>query len=178
MKITIVAAVARNGVIGRANDLPWYLPEDLKRFKKLTAGKIVLMGRKTFESILGRLNKPLPNRTNVVVTHNRSYEVPSGVLLFHTLEEAVDSLGSAGDIYIIGGGEIFRETIPIADRLEITHVAQDAPGDVYFPEIDSNQWKKVWEEPHDSFTFATYERIAAPIEAPQAKTQAGKGSGL
>ena len=158
MSITLIAAVAKNGVIGKDNDLPWYLPEDLKRFKALTTGKTVLMGRKTFESILKRLGKPLPNRTNVVVTHNRGYEAAAGVFLYHSLEEALEARKNDKEIYVIGGGEIFRQTMTLADALEITYVNVEIAGDVFFPKIDEAKWRKTKEEMHQGFSFATYER--------------------
>ena len=97
--LTLVAAVARNGVIGRANDLPWDIPEDRKRFKALTVGKVVLMGRKTYESIYSRLGKPLPNRTNVVVTHNPGFQAAEGVLVYRSLEDALEKLKNEKEIF-------------------------------------------------------------------------------
>ncbi len=154
--IALIAAVAANNVIGSKNDLPWYLPEDLKRFKQITTGKVVLMGSKTFESILNRLGKPLPNRTSVVITRNQDYKVPEGVKVFHDLSEA---LKTYPNIYVIGGGEIFNQTFDLADYLFITHVHQEHNGDVFFPAIDTRQWNKVKDEPHEGFSFAEYERI-------------------
>lgn len=151
-------AVADNLVIGKGNDLPWHLPEDLKHFKELTLGKTVIMGRKTYESIIARLNKPLPGRKNVVITRQENYKVPEGVLVFKSLEDAFQDL-SANDIYIIGGAEIFKLALPFAKVLEITHVRGNYEGDAFFPEVDWNQWKKVDEQPHEKFTFAKYERI-------------------
>jgi len=157
--LTLVAAVARNGVIGRANDLPWDIPEDRKRFKALTVGKVVLMGRKTFESIFSRLGKPLPGRTNVVVTHNPQFRAPEGVRIYRSLEEALEKLRDQPEVCVIGGGEIYRQTMPLADRLEVTHVDQEVRGDVTFPTIDPKVWKKTFEEKHEGYTFATYEKI-------------------
>lgn len=155
--ISIVAAVAKNGVIGAKNDLPWYLPEDLKHFKKITNGHTVLMGRKTYESIVKRLGKPLPNRKNVLITRQTDYAVPEGVIVYSSVDEAFKNL-KGENIYIIGGGEIFRETIDKTDMLYITHVERDVEGDVYFQEIDLNVWKLVDEEKHDGFRFAEYRR--------------------
>jgi dihydrofolate reductase len=157
MAISIVAAVAKNGVIGAKNDLPWYLPEDLKRFKQLTTGKTVLMGRKTFESILARLGKPLPNRDNVVITRNKEYKVPEGVFTHTDVATALRNHGSA-DIYVIGGGELFSQTIDKADVLHITHVDKEVEGDVFFPAIDPNKWRLVDEEKHEGYSFATYQK--------------------
>lgn len=155
--IALVAAVAKNGVIGSKNQLPWHLPEDLKRFKELTVGKTVLMGRKTFEAILRRNGKPLPNRKNVVVTRQVGYTVPHGVLVYHSVNDALDSLKNE-DIYVIGGGEIYTQTIGKADILYITRVERDAVGDAHFPPFSSNEWTLTKEEPHGNFTFTTYTR--------------------
>nr|AIA16466.1 Dihydrofolate reductase [uncultured bacterium] len=106
-------AVSENNVIGKNNDLPWHLPEDLKHFKELTLGKTVLMGRKTFESIVSRLGKPLPGRKNVVITRQEEYKAPAEVLVFKSLDEAVQNL-LADDVYIIGGAEIFKQALPVA----------------------------------------------------------------
>src|SRR3989338_5759991 len=126
--ISIIAAVAKNNVIGSKNALPWYLPEDLKRFKELTSGKTVLMGRKTFESIVARLGKPLPNRTNVVVTRNTEYKVPLGAVVEADIASALREHGQ-NDIFVIGGGEIYAQTIDLADTLYITHINKDIQGD-------------------------------------------------
>ncbi len=158
MSVSIIAAVAKNGVIGKENALPWYLPEDLKRFRNLTSGKTVLMGRKTFESIIARNGKPLPNRKNVVITKQKEYQVPEGVTVYNDIEKALRELKNE-DLCIIGGGDIYKQTIDAGDFLYITHVDQEFEGDVYFPEIDASKWKKVLEEKHEGYSFATYERI-------------------
>ena len=119
--IAIIAAVAENGVIGQNNKLPWHLPEDLKRFKKLTTGKVVVMGRKTYESILGMMGKPLPNRQNVVITRQTNYKGAERVQVFYKVAEAI-AANKSNDIFIIGGGEIFKEAIPLADTMYITHM--------------------------------------------------------
>ncbi len=157
--IALIAAVAKNGVIGANNDLPWNLPEDLKRFRALTAGKTVIMGRKTFDSIFARLKKPLPNRTNVVITRQTDIKMPEGVLVQSSVEDALRSHGSS-DIFVIGGGEIFRQTIDLADTLYITHVHQEVAGDSHFPQIDPQKWKLISDEPQEGdYSFATYKRI-------------------
>ena len=155
--ISLIAAVAKNGVIGNKNDLLWYLPEDLKHFKEVTAGKTVIMGRKTFESIFARIKKPLPNRTNVVITRQTNIKLPEGVKVCSTIEDALRSYGGA-DIFIIGGGEIYKQTIDKADKLYITHVDGEYHGDARFPEIDGKKWKLQSEEKHDGYSFAIYER--------------------
>lgn len=157
--IILVAAIAKNNVIGRENDLPWYLPEDLKRFRKLTTGKTVLMGRRTFDSIMKRLGKPLPNRKNVVVTRDKNFNAPEGVEIYHSLDEALAKYRSE-DLFIIGGGQIYKQTIDKADALYITHVDKVIEGDVYFPEIEPARWKKVEEEKHEGFSFTTYKRFS------------------
>ena len=155
--ISIIAAVAKNNVIGKRNALPWYLPEDLKRFKKLTTGHTVLMGRKTFESIIAKLGKPLPNRKNAVITRDKNYQAPAGVVLFNDIAVALESLKDE-DVYVIGGGEIYKQTIDKANTLFITEVHAEHEGDVVFPSIDPSVWKKVENEPRESFSFAKYVR--------------------
>ncbi len=163
MSISIIAAVAKNGVIGKENALPWYLPEDLKRFRALTTGKTVLMGRKTFESIMHKLGKPLPNRTNIVITRDKGYQIPitdsssdERVVVYNNLNKAIEDYKDR-DLFIIGGGQIYKQTIDLADVLYITHVDQEIDGDVYFPEIDLSKWQKVEEEKHEGFSFTIYQ---------------------
>lgn len=153
--ISIVVAIANNNVIGKRNALPWYLPEDLKRFKELTIGHTVLMGRKTFESIMDKLGKPLPERKNVVITRDPNYSVPNGVLVYHSVQDAFAAL-SEDDIFVIGGGEMYSQTIDNADTLFITHIDKDYDGDVFFPDIDPHIWKKIEEESHTDFSFTKY----------------------
>lgn len=160
MKISFVVAVAKNGVIGKSNDLPFYIPEDLKHFKKITEGHTVLMGRNTFNSIMKRLGKPLPNRKNVVVTHDQNFH-PEGVLVFHSLEEALAALEQDTDeLMIAGGAQIYKQLADIGrvDRIYMTHVHREVEGDIMFPNIDLSKWKKISEEPHEEFTWTTYER--------------------
>nr|AIA15902.1 Dihydrofolate reductase [uncultured bacterium]AIA16461.1 Dihydrofolate reductase [uncultured bacterium] len=148
-------AVSENNVIGKNNDLPWHLPEDLKHFKELTLGKTVLMGRKTFESIVSRLGKPLPGRKNVVITRQEEYKAPAEVLVFKSLDEAVQNL-LADDVYIIGGAEIFKQALPVAQAMEFTHVHGNFEGDAFFPSVNWDEWEKVKEEKHEKFSFAKY----------------------
>ncbi len=165
--ITIIAAVAANRVIGNRNDLPWYLPEDLKRFKELTSGHPVIMGRKTFESILARLHKPLPGRTHFVLTSNPSnLELPSDwseeyknqIKAFASLEEAVSAAQALdSQVFIIGGEKVFADSLPMAEKLELTELKKEYEGDAYFPEFDKSQWNKTQVE-HDEYYFATYTR--------------------
>lgn len=152
--IAIIAARAANGVIGKRNDLPWYLPEDLKRFKELTTGHTVIMGRNTYESIINRLGKPLPNRKNIVITRNPDYVVAEGVEKFSSLPEALTAQDS--DVFLIGGQRIFEEGLGLADTLYLTELHKDYDGDVYFPEFDQSKWHREIEESHPEFDFVTY----------------------
>ncbi len=155
--ITLIAAVSENNVIGNHNDLPWYIPEDLKRFRALTDGKTIVMGKKTFDSIIARRGSPLPNRKNIVISRQRDLVLPEGVILIHDIQEALELPDE--EIMIIGGGQIYKQFMPLADKLLLTHVKQTLEGDVTFPEINWSQWKKTFEDIHEGFTFADYERI-------------------
>lgn len=156
-QIILIAAVAQNNVIGKTNALPWYLPEDLKRFKDITSGQTVLMGRKTFESIIERLDHPLPNRTNIIITKDNNYETPDGVELYHSIDEAL-SKHAHDNIYIIGGASIYAQTIDRADKLYITEIKKEYEGDVFFPPIDLEKWHETEREDHEEYSFVTYEK--------------------
>lgn len=152
--ISLIAAISENNCIGKENTLPWYLPEDLKRFKKLTTGHVVLMGRKTWESIPDKF-RPLPNRTNVVITRQENYTA-DGAKIFKTIQEALKTHKNE-KIFVIGGGQIYKQTIDLADTLHITHVKKTIDScDVFFPKIDPEIWKKTEEERHEQFSFVTY----------------------
>src|SRR4051794_8733480 len=144
--LSLLVAVARNGVIGRDNSLPWHLPEDLKRFKALTLGHPVIMGRKTFESILASLGKPLPGRENIVVTRARGYAAP-GCRVVHSLEDALSACAGADEAFVIGGSEIFALALPIAQRLYVTEIEAEFEGDVAFPAYDRGAWRELAREP-------------------------------
>jgi dihydrofolate reductase len=166
MKIVLVAAVAENNVIGRGGKMPWHLKSDLKYFRGLTINKPVVMGRKTYESI----GKPLKDRTNIVVSKNLGLVVPGGVLatsLDAALGYARQDAERRGvdEIMVIGGGDIFSLALPLAHRLEITHVHARPEGDAFFPPIDQRQWRETERrkfdagpDDSDSFTVATYLR--------------------
>lgn len=166
MIISAIVAVDKHNAIGRDNNLPWHLPEDLKFFKRTTMGKPVVMGRKTFES----LGKPLPNRLNIVLSRQENITLPEHVLHYQDIDTAIRYLKEQGhdEIFIIGGGKIFTETLPIIEQLYITEVdTVVADADVFFPHIDHSQWKLTWEEPHGSdekhafaYTFRKYERAS------------------
>lgn len=156
--LSIIAAVAKKNVIGVKNDLPWDIPEDLKRFRSLTLGKTVLMGRNTYLSIVSRIGKPLPNRKNIVISNNPDDKYPEGVLMYNNLDKALQDLKNQ-DVFIIGGAMIYKQLLPKADKLYITHIDKDYEGDAFFPEIDPRIWKKVKEEPNEGFAFVDYEKI-------------------
>jgi dihydrofolate reductase len=148
--VSLVVAMARNHVIGRDNTLPWRLPEDLKHFKAVTLGKPVLMGRRTFESI----GKPLPGRTNLVLTRDTAWK-SDGAVVVHTLNEALARSDAAQELAGIGGAEIFRLLIPLASRIYLTRIDADIPGDTVFPPLDYSQWMEI-----DSRSFSADERNA------------------
>ena len=158
--ITLIVAVADSGVIGRDNTLPWHLPEDLKRFKRLTMGKPMVMGRKTFESI----GKPLPGRVNIVVTRDANYQ-RDGVTVVHDVDAALRAAGDAPEVMVIGGAELFRAYLPRASRLHLTRVHADIPGDVHWPEI-GREWRLTEREHHEAddrnphaYTFELWEKF-------------------
>jgi dihydrofolate reductase len=154
--ITLVAAVARNGCIGKDGALPWRIPDDMQRYRRITMGKVVVMGRKTWESIPAKF-RPLPGRTNVVVTRNPDYPVPDGVERAPSLEAAL-AAHAGEEVIVNGGGEIYARAMPRADALDVTHVDRDVDGDTFFPAIDPVVWRETWREDHDGFAFVTYRR--------------------
>jgi dihydrofolate reductase len=158
--ISIIVAVSDDLGIGKNNDLLWYLPEDMKRFKKLTTGNTVIMGKRTWESLPKR---PLPNRKNVVIT-DLQHESFDGALTAYSIDEAIAKCKGDNEIFIIGGGSIYRQFMPLADRLYITHVHKKTEADIYFPKIDKRTWKIAEKEefkPEDGgipYTYVIYER--------------------
>lgn len=157
-RLSLIVAIANNGVIGIDNTLPWHLPEDLKRFKALTMGHHIIMGRKTYDS-LGRL---LPGRTTVIVTRNADYEV-EGALIAHSLEQAIALCGNDDEVFLIGGAELYRAGLGLSNKLYITEIDLDVVGDAHFPQIDDAQWQETAREAHVSekglkFSYVTYQR--------------------
>jgi dihydrofolate reductase len=157
-KLSIIVAVAKNRVIGINNTLPWYLPEDLKRFRALTMGHHIIMGRKTYDS-LGRL---LPGRTTVIVTRNEDYKV-EGALIAHSLQDAIGLCKADDEVFLIGGAELYQEGLKLSNKLYITEIVLDVEGDAYFPEYSSNEWQESAREAHVSeqglaFNYVTYVR--------------------
>ena len=154
--INVIAAMTKKRVIGRNGTLPWHMSEDLKLFKRLTTGNIVIMGRKTFDSI----GKPLPNRRNFVISRSiKEDEKITGVFYFKTAEDAIEAAQSGEEkLFIIGGASIYAQMIDKADRLYISMVEDDYEGDAYFPEIKEDIWKIAHIEPHTGFTLNVFER--------------------
>jgi dihydrofolate reductase len=157
--LTLIAATSTNNALGKDNQLVWHLPDDFKRFKTLTSEHYIIMGRKTFESF----PKPLPNRTHVIITRNKSYETPEACIVVSSLEEAIKACPKNEEIFIIGGGEIYKQSIDMADKVELTRVHTTVEADTFFPEINPEQWELVFEELHlkdekhvFDFTFQTY----------------------
>ena len=161
--ITVIAAIGKNNALGKDNDLIWYLPADLKRFKKVTTGHYILMGRNTYESI----GKPLPNRTTIIITRNKNY-FKEGCLIAGSLEEAIELAKEEAQLFIIGGAQIYKEVISknLADQLDITLVHSEFEADVFFPEINANIWKesaredfKADEKNDYDYSFISYQKI-------------------
>lgn len=158
--IILIAAVAENNALGKNNDLLWHLPNDFKRFKEVTSGHHIIMGRKTFESF----PKPLPNRTHIIITRQKDFKY-EGCIVVSDIEKALDACPKNEDIYIIGGGEIYSQSIHFANQLDITRVHHSFDADVYFPEIDTEIWELTSETFHPKdekhlfdFTFQTFVR--------------------
>lgn len=157
--LTLIAATSTNNALGKDNQLVWHLPDDFKRFKALTSGHYIILGRKTFESF----PKPLPNRTHVIITRNKNYEAPEGCIVVSSLEKAIEVCPKNEEIFIIGGGEIYKQSIDIADKVELTRVHTIVDADTFFPEVDPKKWKVIFEEFHPKdekhafdFTFLTF----------------------
>ncbi|HEY8117646.1 MAG TPA: dihydrofolate reductase [Methylophilaceae bacterium] len=157
--LSIIVAVARNHVIGSNNALPWHLPEDLKRFRALTTGHHIIMGRKTYES----LNRLLPDRTTVIVTRNPSYQV-AGALMANSLQQAISLCGNDKEVFLIGGAELYLDGFNLANKLYLTEIDAEFEGDAFLPAFNMSQWKETLRESHVSaqglgFSYITYERI-------------------
>lgn len=160
--ITMIAAAAENNALGKDNDLLWHLPDDFKRFKKLTTGHKIIMGRKTFESF----PKPLPNRVHIIITRDTNYTVDyPDCIVVHSIEAAL-KLTANEDCFIIGGGEIYKQSEKFATKIELTRVHTSLDADTFFPEINTTNWKLIKEEYHPKdekhkhdFTYLTYSKI-------------------
>ena len=158
MIISLIAAMGRNRVIGKGNSLPWKLPADMERFRKLTSGKPVIMGRKTFESI----GKPLRNRKNIILSRDKNYKA-EGCTIVHTVQDALKAAEGAQEAMVIGGEQVFQKFLPMANRMYLTYIDKDFEGDAYFPEFDKNEWKETSREEHAdnklNFAFVDLERL-------------------
>jgi len=161
MSVSIIVAMSRNRTIGVNNTLPWRCPEDLKHFKALTMGHHMIMGRKTFDSI----GKPLPGRTTVVVTRDKALKI-EGCIVTHSLPEAIAACASDDEVFIVGGADIYTQSLALADMLYITEIQQDVAGDAHFPTFEKNAWQETAREIHSQETpqplqyhFVTYQRI-------------------
>jgi len=152
--LSIIVAVAKDGVIGLNNTLPWHLPEDLKRFRALTTGHHIIMGRKTYES-LGRL---LPGRTTVIVTRNQDYQL-EGALVAHSLEAAIALCKNDNEAFLIGGAELYQAGVKLANKLYLTEMDLDIAGDAFFPEFDVSEWQEISREAHTSAQDLSYRYI-------------------
>lgn len=157
--ITLIAAIANNNAIGKNNQMLWHLPNDFKHFKNKTSHHIIIMGRKTFESLPG----VLPNRKHIIITRQKNYETPQNCEIYHSLHEAINAYKNQ-DLYIIGGGEIYTQALPLANKLELTFVdVTPTDADAFFPEVDLTQWELVEQTNHQSdskhkydYSFKTY----------------------
>ncbi len=160
-RLSLIWAMGRNRVIGVDNRLPWRLPADLKHFRALTTGHTILMGRKTYESF----PRPLPDRHHVIITADRHYQAPSGCTVVHTLDAALAAAHSDKEVFVIGGGSLYAQTLPRADRLYVTLIDADFDGDTRFPDFDWRDWQEVAREDHApdeqnhyAYSFVTLER--------------------
>ncbi len=163
--IYAILAMSKNGVIGDSNDLPWYLSADLVRFRQITTGHTVVMGRKTWDAVYDRIGKPLPNRTNVVVSRDTDLTL-EGAVVVSNIQEA---LKKDEDIYIIGGAQIFQQALPYIQKLYLTEVDAEIRGDTYLPEFDRSYWQEISRESHPAdekndypYTFLVFERKNEP----------------
>ena len=157
--LTIIAAAAENNALGKDNQLLWHLPEDFKRFKTLTSGHFIIMGRKTFESF----PKPLPNRTHIIITRQLDYPAAEGCIVVPSLEKAMELCPKNEEAFVIGGGEIYQQALGVVDKIDVTRVHTTLDADTFFPTINPTLWEMVFEEFHPKddkhafdFTFLTY----------------------
>jgi dihydrofolate reductase len=143
--ISLIAAMDNKGLIGTNNDIPWHIPHDLKRFKEITSGHTIVMGRKTFESLSG----PLPKRRNIVITSIRDYKKP-GIEVVHSIEDALKIVDKKSENFIVGGAEIYEQFLPFADKMYLTRIKAVFQGDTYFPKVDFTNWELIRSEEHQT----------------------------
>jgi dihydrofolate reductase len=162
--ISMIAAVAENRVIGNKNTIPWHLPADFKYFKETTLGKTIVMGLNTFNSIGG---KPLPNRKHIILTNDQNFIAPKDCVAAHSIDEVLNLIkDDPGEIFICGGASVYKQFLPLAQKLYLTYVKASPEGDTYFPEINLTDWKEVWKEDHKAdeknsfdYSFVILEKI-------------------
>jgi dihydrofolate reductase len=166
MNISIIVAVAKNGVIGKNNDLPWHLPDDMKYFMQTTKGHHVILGRKNYDSLPPKF-KPLPNRTNIIVTHQENFTA-SNCIIVHHIEDGVAIARKNGEqeLFVIGGAEIYKLALPLTDTMYITEIDAEINGDTHFPSWNKNEWKEISRQHHPidekhqfAFDFVVYQKI-------------------
>ena len=159
INIIMVAAVSANNVIGKDGKIPWYVPEDLKRFKKLTSYNPVIMGRKTYESIIDSFGKPLENRLNIVLTRQNDYKAEPKVMVSNSLDDVIVKFWNYPNLFILGGQKVYEDAMPIANKLEITEIHKIIKnGDTFFPKIDKNIWEEQNRIKSKEYDFVTYTR--------------------
>jgi dihydrofolate reductase len=165
MNVSLIVAMADDQVIGRAGTLPWHLPADLARFRKITMGHALVMGRKTYESI----GRPLPGRRTVVLTRQRDFAAPPTVIVAADIDQAVECVADDDEIFVVGGAEIYRQALPLARRMYVTRIHASVDGDVHFPDFDPRQWQLVVEtrcQADDrkqlSYSFQVFDRVTTP----------------
>ena len=159
--VSLIVAMAQNGVIGRDNALPWRLPEDLKRFKAFTLGKTILMGRKTYESI----GRPLPGRANLVLTRDRNW-IAAGVTVVHSVEQALTQAAPGKELVVIGGAEIYRLALPLVSTMYLTEIQRECSGDAHFPDFAEADWRESERRQSGALVFRTLVRRTPTIPAP------------
>lgn len=165
-KISIIAAASLNNVIGLDEKIPWYISDDLKRFKQLTSGHHIIMGRKTFESLN---SKPLPNRVNIIISSNKDIKSISPIIIVQNLESALLKATPDKEVFIIGGGQVYRDAMRYANRIYLTRIDSEIEGNIFFPEINSKEWrltnaegKFIDEKSQLAYQYLTYDRITFP----------------
>lgn len=158
----MISALAKNRAIGKRNALPWYLPADLKHFKEKTTGKVIVMGLNTFKSVGER---PLPNRKNIVLTDDKNYKAAGGVVLAYSIDEVLEITKDEPEVMISGGAMVYKQFLPLAQRLYLTFIDHDFDGDIFFPEFDMQEWQEVSRENHQpdeknkyAYSFVVLER--------------------
>jgi len=163
MQISLIAAIAKNGVIGKDAALPWHFPEDMAFFREITKGKVVIMGRKTFQSLPDNA-RPLPKRVNIILTRDKQFALPAalGCIIVHSVGDALAAAkkakGDEQEVMIIGGAEIYALFLPIAERLYLTRISEPYEGDAYFPDINWSDWRLIEERPHTGFVIQTWQK--------------------